>query len=63
MPMTQIAVITAIQMTPTSVTANVESAALCQSKSRNVYRPAIWARLAITITSATMIAQPVIQPA
>ena len=35
MPITQIAVITAIQITPTKVTAKVESAALCQSKSRN----------------------------
>ena len=35
MPITQIAVITAIQITPTSVTAKTESAALCQSKSRN----------------------------
>ena len=36
MPITQIAVITAIHTTPTAVTATVESAALCQPKSRNV---------------------------
>ena len=35
MPITQIAVITAIQSTPTNVTAKVDSAALCQPKSRN----------------------------
>jgi hypothetical protein len=62
MPITQIAVMTAIQITPTSVTAAVESAALCQPTSRNEYRPAICARLAITITSATTIAQPPSQP-
>ena len=63
MPITQIAVMTAIQITPTSVTANVDAAAASQPTSRNEYRPAIWARFAITITSATMIAQPPIQPA
>src|ERR1044072_7355866 len=62
MPMVQIGVMIAIQITPTSVTANVESAALCQPTSRNEYSPAIWARLAITITSATTIAQPPSQP-
>jgi hypothetical protein len=35
MPMTQIHVITAIQTTPTSVTAQLVSAADCQPKSRN----------------------------
>ncbi len=45
------------------MTAAVEFAALSQSKSRNVYLPAIWARLAMTMMSATMIAQPPIQPA
>src|SRR3954468_13329515 len=34
-PITQIVVMIAIQTTPTSVTANVESAALCQPTSRN----------------------------
>jgi hypothetical protein len=63
MPITQIAVMIAIHTTPTAVTAAVELAALSQSKSRKLYRPAIWARLAITMTSATMIAQPPIQPA
>ena len=63
MPITQIAVMIAIQTTPTAVTATVESAADCQPKSRKLYRPAICARLAITMMSATMIAQPPIQPA
>ena len=35
MPITQIAVITAIQITPTKVTAKVDSAALSQPTSRN----------------------------
>ncbi len=35
MPITQIVVMTAIHTTPTSVTANTESAALCQPTSRN----------------------------
>jgi hypothetical protein len=35
MPITQIAVMIAIQTTPTAVTANVESAALSHSTSRN----------------------------
>ena len=61
-PITQIAVITAIQITPTNVTANVDAAAESQPTSRNEYRPAIWARFAITITSATTIAHPPIQP-
>src|SRR5512133_2160807 len=52
-PTTQIQVMIAIQTTPTAVTASVESAADCQPTSRNEYNPAIWARLAITITSAT----------
>ena len=63
MPITQIVVMIAIQTTPTAVTAKVESAALCQPTSRNEYRPAICARFAITMTSATMIAQPPSQPA
>src|SRR3954470_10325350 len=62
MPITQIAVMIAIQTTPTSVTASVESAALCQPTSRNEYRPAICARLAMTMTSQTTTAQPPIQP-
>src|SRR6476646_7893324 len=62
MPITQIAVMTTIHTTPTAVTAAVESAALCHPTSRNEYSPAICARLAITITSATTIAQPPIQP-
>src|SRR6478672_11600249 len=60
MPMTQMYVITAIQMTPITVTATVEG--LSMPKSRNEYRPAIWARFAMTMISATTIAQPVIQP-
>src|SRR3954465_10267668 len=63
MPMQQIAVITASQATPTAVTAAVELAALSQSTSRKVYLPAIWARLAMTMMSATTIAQPPSQPA
>src|SRR3954454_1644537 len=63
MPMTQIVVMTAIHTTPTVVTANVESAALCQPTSRNEYSPAICARFAITMTSATTIAQPPSHPA
>ena len=43
-----------------AVTASVDGAST--PNSRNEYRPAIWARLAITIRSATMIAQPPIQP-
>ena len=53
----------AIHTTPTAVTAAVESAADCQSTSRKLYSPAICARLAMTMTSATMIAQPPSQPA
>src|SRR6478672_13726067 len=60
MPITQTTVITAIQTTPIAVTAITDG---CETpSSRNVYRPAIWARLAMTMTSATMIAQPPIQP-
>src|ERR1044072_8720318 len=63
MPMTQIVVMIAIQMTPTAVTANVESAPPRKPTSRNEYTPAICARFAITMTSATTIAQPPSQPA
>src|ERR1700754_3234105 len=59
-PITQTPVMIAIQTTPTAVTASVDGALM--PNSRNEYRPAIWARLAITIRSATMIAQPPIQP-
>ena len=62
MPIVVIAVMIAIQTMPTAVTATVESAALCQSTSRNEYSPAICARLAMTMMSATMIAQPPSQP-
>src|SRR3954471_24563890 len=62
-PTRQIQVMIAIQTTPTTVTANVESAALCQPTSRNEYSPAICARFAMTMTSATTIAQPPSQPA
>ena len=41
---------------------NVEFAPCCQSKSRYVYVDAITESDAITITSATKIAQPLIQP-
>src|SRR3954470_6381733 len=59
-PITQTPVMIAIQTTPTAVTAIVDGASI--PASRNEYRPAIWARLAITIRSATMIAQPPSQP-
>src|SRR3954452_16752160 len=62
-PTRQIHVMIAIQTTPTIVTASVESAALCQPTSRNEYSPAICARFAMTMTSATTIAQPPSQPA
>ena len=62
MPMVTIAVMITIQTTPTAVTAAVEDAALVHPKSRNVYVPAICARLAMTITSATTIAQPFSHP-
>ena len=60
-PGSQIQVISAIQITPTIGTAKVESPRF-QSNSRKVYLPAIWARVAITMTSVKMIAQPPIQP-
>ena len=63
MPITQMAVMIAIQTTPTAVTAATLSAALSQPTSRNEYEPAICARFAMTMTSATMIAQPPSQPA
>jgi hypothetical protein len=59
MPMTQTTVMIAIHATPTPVTASVDGS---MPNSMNEYRPAIWARFAITITSATTIAQPPIQP-
>ena len=49
--------------TPRVVTAKVFSARPSALISRKEYLPAIWARLAITMMSATMIAQPPIQPA
>ena len=58
--MTAIAVIAAIQPTPTAATAAVECVAP-GSKRRSVYRPATCARLATTRTSAITITQPVIQ--
>jgi hypothetical protein len=60
MPMTQITVITAIHATPTAVTATTDGCWM--PSSRNEYSPAICARLAMTMTSATMIAQPPIHP-
>ena len=59
-PMTRTAVMIAIQTTPTAVTASVEGAST--PNSRKEYSPAIWARLAITIRSATMIARPPASP-
>src|SRR5918997_1585152 len=63
MPIVVIAVMTMIHTTPTAVTAATEPAADSQPTSLNEYRPAIWARFAMTTTSATMIAQPPSQPA
>src|SRR3954464_9416596 len=54
MPMTQTYVITAIQMAPMTVTARVDGSST--PKSRNEYRPAICARFAMTMMSATTIA-------
>ena len=60
MPITQMKVITAIQAIPIAVTATTDG---CETPNRrNVYSPAICARLAMTMTSATMIAQPPIHP-
>jgi hypothetical protein len=53
----------AMNNTPRVVTAKVLSASSFKLNSRKLYLPAIWARLAITMMSATMIAQPPIQPA
>src|ERR687886_2254791 len=60
MPITQTTVITAIQATPIAVTAAVDGSST--PNSRKVYRPAICARLAMTMMSATTIAQPETQP-
>jgi hypothetical protein len=62
MPIVTIAVMIAIQITPTRVTQNVLAAAPFAPKRRNVYEPAICARFAITTMSATTIAQPPNQP-
>src|SRR5580765_1705989 len=62
MPIVTMAVMIRIQITPTNVTQKVLAAAWSAPKSRNVYEPAICARFAITITSATTIAQPPNQP-
>ena len=62
MPRQQIHVISAIQMTDPIRIAEVECCALFQPKKRNVYVLAITASDAITITSATKIAQPFIHP-
>ncbi len=63
MPIVVIAVMTMIQTTPTAVTAATDAAADSQPKSLKEYRPAIWARFAMTTMSATMIAHPPIHPA
>ena len=51
-----------IQMTPATVDHNVLSARSEAPNKVNEYEPAIWARLAITITSAAMMPQPPIHP-
>src|SRR3954471_13194091 len=61
MPITQMYVMTAIQTTPITVTAKVDGSST--PNRRNEYRPAIWARFAMTMMSATTIAQPETQPA
>ena len=52
-----------IQATPATMLQIVDSARSSSPKSRNPYEPAIWARLAMTMTSAAMMPQPPIQPA
>ena len=57
-----------IQMTPATVDHSVLSASSAADDQPspptkvNEYEPAIWARLAITMTSAAMMPQPPIQP-
>src|SRR3712207_6244378 len=62
MPTHTITVIARIQAQPAVVTAAVWSARSDRPISLNEYWPAIWARFAITTTSAATITQPVIQP-
>ena len=54
---------TAMKMQPRKVTQKTSSASPSAPNSRKVYLPAIWARLAMTMMSATMMPQPPIQPA
>ena len=61
-PTQQIQVMTMIQATPTARIAHLLAAAASQPKSWNEYWPATKARLGMTSTSATMIAQPAVQP-
>ena len=51
-----------IHAQPTSVVQNVLAASPSAPKSKNAYCPAICARLAITMTSATTMPQPPIHP-
>src|SRR5690242_12741021 len=59
-PTHEIQVITAIQMQPTIVVAHRLFARLSSPNSEKLYWPAIWARLAMTMTSAATITQPLI---
>src|SRR5580658_1998617 len=51
-----------MKATPVTVTQAVLAAAASAPTTIRAYRPAIWDRLAITMTSAAMIPQPPIQP-
>ncbi len=61
-PMTQIAVMMMIQITPRKPTQKRLLARPLAPNSRKVYWPAIWARLGMTTRSVTRIPQPAIQP-
>src|SRR2546421_11473957 len=62
MPTQAIHVMARIQAQPSAVTAHVLAARSDSPNRSNVYCPAIWARLAITMTSAATMTQPVSQP-
>ncbi len=53
---------TTIQVMPAAVTHRLDVARWSAPTSRKPYEPAIWARFAITITSAAKMPQPPIQP-
>src|SRR6266536_5753331 len=62
MPRHAIQVMAMIHTQPSSVTAHVLPARPLRPSRSKVYRPAIWARLAMTMMSAAMTTQPLIQP-